>query len=251
MGTAHSKLCHYIRSHISRPLKKELSAINGVSACVLLRTLRDSVAPNALVYKGTIAEKWRKVLDDHQGRRNLNAWIQDAKTTYQQAKDLNLPCVTGSEAEEALYAILDEVHPVFAGYNRERRSENNTMEGAFLDIINEFERSWQGKKLVVKRVGTETGKILRNTTKVHSYAATLKGTTGNLPPCVCGENHRYSTCPYLVESARSKGWSPDSVKQQEIEQALSNDDRLKQAVERGRKFARVNRDRKDRKDRQR
>jgi hypothetical protein len=52
--------------------------------------------------------------------------------------------------------------------------------------------------------------------------------------CLCGIEHRFKACPYLIESIRPKDWKPDQAVQMKIDEKLKNS-RLKAAVERAQK----------------
>jgi hypothetical protein len=49
--------------------------------------------------------------------------------------------------------------------------------------------------------------------------------------CLCGIEHRFKACPYLIESISPKDWKPDQAVQMKIDEKLKNT-RLKAAVER-------------------
>jgi hypothetical protein len=74
-----------------------------------------------------------------------------------------------------------------------------------------------------------------------AFTATLngRGKDGNNEnsPCLCGEDHCFSACPYLVEQARLAGWQPDARLQQRIDQKLQESGTLRTAVEKARKWA--------------
>jgi len=57
--------------------------------------------------------------------------------------------------------------------------------------------------------------------------------SGNQPkyPCVCGKNHWFSNCFYLIPSIRPKGWKPSAKIEKEIKEKLKSDPRLKEQVE--------------------
>jgi hypothetical protein len=55
--------------------------------------------------------------------------------------------------------------------------------------------------------------------------------------CVCGENHYFSQCPYLIKQCRLKGWSPNDQIQKEIDEKLAKNPTLKSIVEQKQKRA--------------
>ena len=50
-------------------------------------------------------------------------------------------------------------------------------------------------------------------------------------PCVCGEDHQFKDCSYLIESVRVKDWKPDPAIQKQIDEKLENaSSRMKSAI---------------------
>ena len=74
-----------------------------------------------------------------------------------------------------------------------------------------------------------------------AFSATLNGRDidGNYKnsPCLCGEDHRFSACPYLVEQVRLVGWQPNAQLQKTIDQKLQESGTLCTAVEKAKKWA--------------
>jgi hypothetical protein len=50
-------------------------------------------------------------------------------------------------------------------------------------------------------------------------------------PCLCGEEHFYSSCLYLMESTRPAGWSPDPEILKRVNESLQKNPRLREKVE--------------------
>ncbi|KAK9350289.1 hypothetical protein V1523DRAFT_337523, partial [Lipomyces doorenjongii] len=49
--------------------------------------------------------------------------------------------------------------------------------------------------------------------------------------CLCGRNHSYRKCWYLVESSRKPGWQPDAAIEARIKEALEKDPQLRAKIE--------------------
>src|SRR5262249_5059633 len=63
--------------------------------------------------------------------------------------------------------------------------------------------------------------------------------------CLCGEEHRWRKCRYLIESLRPKDWKPDPNIQKKIDEKLQNNAKLKDIIKRIRKQIRQNNEKKD------
>ena len=77
------------------------------------------------------------------------------------------------------------------------------------------------------------------TTANHSAFATLQNNSpaSTTKTCLCGEEHLFRECQYLIESLRPHGWVPDEKIQQQIDEKLMRYERLAAAVERAQKEA--------------
>jgi len=56
-------------------------------------------------------------------------------------------------------------------------------------------------------------------------------------PCLCGVEHRFRDCPYLVESIRPEDWTPDAALQEQIEGKITASPGLQAAVKSARRQA--------------
>src|SRR5438045_173828 len=53
--------------------------------------------------------------------------------------------------------------------------------------------------------------------------------------CLCGKNHRFRKCFYIVESRRPKDWKPDPEIAKEIKEKIKTNPKLKKVIEKARK----------------
>ena len=77
------------------------------------------------------------------------------------------------------------------------------------------------------------------TTANHSAFATLQNSSPALPvkTCLCGEEHLFQECRYLIKNLRPHGWVPDKKIQQQINKKLIRYKRLATAVKKAQKEA--------------
>ena len=74
-----------------------------------------------------------------------------------------------------------------------------------------------------------------------AFVAILQGWTANdkgkgrKSTCLCGEEHRFKECPYLIESCQPNDWTPDPTIQAKIEKKLKQSEKLRETIQRIRK----------------
>ena len=77
------------------------------------------------------------------------------------------------------------------------------------------------------------------TTANHSAFATLQDNSPvpSTKTCLCGEEHLFRECQYLIESLRPHGWVPDEKIQRQIDEKLMRYKRLAAAIKKAQKEA--------------
>lgn len=108
------------------------------------------------------------------------------------------------------YPALDELIDNFRRHLREDTDTRSSSHGA-------FPATYQDESL---NVTTESTKERTQVTKAN---ADKKKPTN----CLCGEDHQFKDCPYIVESVRPLGWVPNPDTTQQVEKKIKNNPRLK------------------------
>ena len=58
---------------------------------------------------------------------------------------------------------------------------------------------------------------------------------GRKSTCLCGEEHQFKECPYLIKSCRPKDWTLDPTIEAKIEKKIKQSKKLRETIEQIRK----------------
>jgi len=143
---------------------------------------------------------------------------------------LEIPDVQGFRPHYDFIRAIKPISSSFAGalevdlIRKERKDENAP---SVIDLIEEFKEHYRMQQ------------ASPTTTANHSAFATLQNDSlvSPIKTCLCGEEHLFRECQYLIESLRPHGWVPDKKIQQQIDEKLMRYERLAVAVEKVQKEA--------------
>ena len=130
----------------------------------------------------------------------------------------------GTRAVDDFVQALRNTDPTFYRYWT-NHLENTDIYPLLSDIVNKFRKQQQKEAALNPQHG--------------AFTASFRGERTSSPrkytDCVCGQEHRSSDCPYLMESQRTAGWTPNPETERRVTERLENP-RLREAVERARNF---------------
>ena len=188
-----------------------------------LRNLQKFLSPGSESEKLRLRDTYRE-LQTFTRRENIEHWIRRWEKTYNEAKEAGLPEVQDNNAcYDFLRAIAsyDRVYSVSATERfRDRISDNKTV--SLPELIDRFRQ-----EVILSRYRDRDSPAL-------SSFATFRGHESpnhSVPECLCGRRHWYGQCYYLNKDKRPKDWRISEAVQRRIQQALENNSRLKEEVE--------------------
>ena len=158
--------------------------------------------------------------------KNLEQWLSKWEITHREALELQLPDVQGTRAVDDFVQALRNTDPAFYGYWT-NHLENTDIYPSLSDIVDKFRKQQRKEAALNPQHG--------------AFTASFQGEHAKSPRkytnCVCGQDHHFSECPYLMESQRTAGWTPDPETERRVMEKLENP-RLREAVEWARNFVR-------------
>jgi hypothetical protein len=186
----------------------------------MLVALKKRLAPTNRARELEVIHRYTK-LKQYTKREEPEQWLRSWEETYSEAKKLNLPDVANNRAT---YDFLQAIYPLdatFASANEVHISKSKEIPNV-LDLIEEF------------RNHLRLHEAPRSIFDSHSAFTTLRGVHQDgiqSLACVCGADHRWARCYYLIESIRPTNWKEDEGIRKNIDQKLASDPKLKKAVE--------------------
>ena len=121
--------------------------------------------------------------------KNLEQWLSKWEITYEEALELQLPDVQGTRAVDNFVQALCNVDPAFYGYWT-NHLENTDIYPSLSDIVDKFWKQLWKESALTPQHGTFTA----------SFQEERTNSPWRCTDCVCGQEHHFSECPYLIKS---------------------------------------------------
>jgi len=241
--TALSSLKGYIQETISRTFlsytfKKE-------STYEVLKALKQRVAPTDRARKLELSQRYAKLRKAPKSQ-NIEVWLQLWEQTYMECKDLKLPIVEDNLPLYDFLHAVSELVPEFSSVwtvNLETMEEENKSLPDIFRIIGLFrDHQWLANARKGKAASAFPASLKDQVLEPSSGDTKEKDskekdskTDSKKKTCICGAEHKFSTCLYLIESKRPHGWTADPETQKLVDEKLKIPG-VKKGVERARQF---------------
>ena len=232
-----------------RIYEKQKQAINGISNYIVrstsvaylplidgldtvherLQALKTALAPTTSGRKHDVLIQYT-ALKAYDTTQSIDKWLNNWRNVYKLAEQLKIPDVQGFRPHYDFIRAIKPISSSFAGalevdlIRKERKDEAAL---SIIDLIEEFKEHYRMQQAAP------------TTTANHSAFATLQNNSpvSLIKTCLCGEEHLFRDCQYLIKSLRPHGWVPDEKIQQQIDEKLIRYERLAIAVEKAQKEA--------------
>ena len=218
----------------------------------MLVALKERLSPTQKIRERDVAAAYKKLLKPPRDS-DLDDWLVDWQVTYTRAKALNLPEVHGDRASIDFLNALESIDAHFAEIQLAEVQKCEDSGEACADVptlLNRYEvrrrikntrhKSSKDQPAFATLRGrsskTESIDDSNNSSKKDQYHDG-KWTNGNRTnnrkppgPCLCGEDHFYSSCYYIIDSIRPENWHPKRDIQRKVNDAIQHDAKLQQIV---------------------
>jgi hypothetical protein len=133
---------------------------------------------------------------------------------------------------------LSPMHAAAIEASLDLQIDKNTEIPTFYELVGRFRNHLRLRRATNNTIQTSFA-TLQGETPVESPAGTPASTTGDRPPpkCLCDELHFFSQCPYIVKQIRPKGWVANEQLTKQVEEKMSRNDKIKEAIANARKRA--------------
>ncbi len=152
----------------------------------------------------------------------IDTWLMKWETTYEQCVQQKLPEVEG---RRPMYDFLNAISRIARG---------------FADVLHVKLLDEEASYDVIEIV-----KMFRDYSRVTNHRPKAQGVHGTFPTtlqsqgrtagrkrlCLCGEDHCFAACSYLIEKNRPTGWTGDPGIVSEIEKKLERSKSLRTTVD--------------------
>ena len=187
-----------------------------------LRALQQAIEPHSTDRLLEIDRQYKTLCSGPPRGANLRQWLNKWEKIYIEAQAIQHADIGSGLILNYFIASLKQTDPSWAStslYDLQLKRRNNQTTPSFMDLLNMFRQ-------------TSTNNLLSPDSS-SAFAATLQGRTPDsrgsnsrtpspTPPCVCGKQHWFNDCFYLMESKRPHGWKPNTEIMKKVEEALKN-----------------------------
>ena len=230
--TALSTVKVHIQETISRVFLPY--TFNQESTYDVLVALRQRVAPSDRARKLELSQQYGKLMMAPQPE-DIEAWLQAWEQTYTKCKRLRIPIV---EDNLPVYDFLNAIADIAPEFSSVWIVNVETMEADSQPLPDIFRLI--GLFRDHQRLANAKGNQSPGAFPAHLNGQPLESGFTKEPkldnktrPCICGVEHLFSACPYLIESIRPPGWTTDPETQKRVEEKLRFPG-IKAAVDRAR-----------------
>jgi hypothetical protein len=191
----------------------------------VLVKLQQRFSPTAEFREREVVDRWNNLKRGLQRGTEVEYWLTRWEKAYTDGRALDIPDVTGKRPHRDFLAAIHTTASGFSDYWQNRLIAQETIPD-FYGLIQQY-REFQAS-VPNQKASSSHG----------AFGPTLNGKTpeGKRSPCLCGDDHRFSKCPYLIPQERPQGWKANSTKEQKVQEALRSE-KLRDLVEDLRRYA--------------
>jgi len=195
----------------------------------MLTALKTRVAPTDQARKMELIKRYRKLVKAPKSQ-DIYIWLQEWEKVYTECKELNLPDVDDNRSLFDFLNAISTISPEFANVwivNIQEREDAGT---PLPDLYKIIELYRNNQRLIKVKEPPSYG----------AFPASYQGKPADPDKprksiCLCGVEHQFPDCPYLIQSIRPEDWKPDPDIEKQIEEKINNNPRLKTKI----KYARI------------
>ena len=224
---------------------------------LMLIALKKRLSPTERVRKRDLLTAYKK-LQKPPRNMDIEDWLIRWQVVFEQCKEVKLAEVSDNRPAVDFLTVLRNIDLLFAEAELRDvlQAEEKGEDGPdLLTLIDRFENrrrispmetgktqpafaTLQGKSSK-ENPSDNASETVATETKNDKNKANLKYKKGKdrkpPAPCLCGEDHFFSSCPYLIESIRTPSWKPNAQTLKKVEESLQNDTRTRSIVEAARR----------------
>jgi len=197
----------------------------------LLIKLRSRFRPSDIGRRNELIQQYRQ-LQKTPKDQNIESWLQQWERTYQKCQEINLWQAHGDQPIWDFLKAIEPLSPSFHSIWFHKLMGNLDPEVPTIDMFHLIEtyRQYRAQSLTLDRKASHS-----------AFPATFQGLSQdeshqqpkqNAKTCLCGKNHRFRDCWYLIKSKRPSNWTPNQRIEREINDKINRSAKLKVTIDR-------------------
>jgi hypothetical protein len=236
-------LCTYIQERVSR--NNLVFTFNCETAYDMLVNLKNRVSPTDQARKIELVNRYQRMKMTPKAQ-NIDAWLQEWEKVYTNCKALNLPDV---DEDRSLFDFLHAISNVAPEFTTAWKIEiqKSQAQGEELPSLYKMVEYFRNDRRLFNALNQEGA---THSAFTASFPGSINGKStdetiatpepsGTRPKqCICGAEHQFKDCLYIVECLRPEDWEPDSAIQEQVEERIQEgSQKMKLAIKWARKNA--------------
>jgi hypothetical protein len=191
----------------------------------MLQILKQQYAPSDQEADFEALKNYNTVRSRSIRQGKISAWLNDFDNAYLAIKRRNLPESNDKHVKRQFLAAISPVSYSFA--DRQAEMMNDPMYEkedfhALLERYRTYLANTEGFKTTASGMAFATFHGQSN----DPTTSPKPNNNGHRSSCICGKNHPYSNCWYIIRSKRPKQWKPNKEIEAKISEAIAKDDKI-------------------------
>ena len=182
----------------------------------MLQRLYRRFAPTSSIRQERILTRYINLRDSKVEGADMEKWTEEWEDVFAAGQRIKLPDMTNDRTIKDFLRALPDTS--FGDYWINRIEDQGIGKLDFYQITQKYREH-------------RTMKEAHTTRRMAAFtSATLQGRTASHRPCLCGQDHRFEDCYYLITTKRPVDWKSDPKVQAKIDQALERSDKLRTKI---------------------
>ena len=226
-----ANMCSVIQASIEEHLTAHTLSCD--SARAMLLNLKAEYCANPAVRERQLLEEYRqcKELSDSE---SLDKWLLNWEIAYTKCKEIKASEVEGTKPFfDFIHALKNRLPNFHATWFFRLIRVEDPATLRIRDMIQELKDYIRDGGLIEQTARNTAFPSFQGQGQTNSSNSSFKKRhipQKTAPKCICGLNHWFNECPYLLPSARQQGWKPEPHIQRVVDNTLL-DSTIKQKVE--------------------
>ena len=218
------------------PLHISDLAARIVSPREILQKLKQRLCPTDTTRANELLRRYENLKKSPKGSQDLEKWIYEWIEIVRDGMELHE--IEKKSAIRAFYRANAKIN--------ESLTDSISMwadtqdECSFEDIANKFLQKYREKGIGSKTTSSHFAFATASEPTLQGRPATSTTATDKKRPCLCGEEHAWKVCMYIVPEMRPQGWKGNNDTQNKVDDKISKNPNVKRVVERIRRHTTKN-----------
>jgi hypothetical protein len=180
--------------------------IGQTTAYDMLCILREQFGPTDLVRENEIVIQWNTLKEGITKTTDMDEWLNKWIVLYRRGVKLGVADIVGNNRMRPVLAFVNTTNNICPSWSSIQRTKiaDTEYQTDFVGIIGNFRNYWRNERTLPKPRGRHGAFAVAGHSDEESPSPTLNGKDkdGKRKSCLCGGEHPWSRCWYIIEEIR-------------------------------------------------